>query len=522
MGGLAYLEWRYALHRAAAIARSPARLALWIGYAAFCGFLIYLRLQPSHRDAPNSWLVGSRADIVVSGYAVLSGFEIVRVIAFGQRIFAFRNAAEAVLFSNAGIRPLYVALWLQLRKLAASGGRWLASVAYWILIFFQHNAASVSLRLLLVSLLALAVFMSLDLPVFLLGRTRWRGTVLTLGCALLATGTAFGVLAFAAPSRLAPVVRVLRFDPGVAFTSTLQGNGVGVLGLVALLAALACIVALLGDDALPELYATSQQKLATRLRTRRASREGRSRLVASPVEAHRIPAGAWTLVWKNWVAFRRGRLEVQYWLAECSLAMVVGTGIGIASRLTEGLSIVYSIGATAALVLLSILMLSPFAASLALASDLQKPLFWLSSAPLQTRIAAWTFARSWRGGLALACVPLAAGAAGGNLTLALAAVPATLATYSSLQALGVGLFALFPNPIDARGPMTFVRLFLTFVYCVPPVTLAILVGAFHAPPSVTALVCASAFALEGWVVLEIASLRFVERGALFANVTRSA
>ncbi|GAC1549059.1 MAG: hypothetical protein NVS3B16_22570 [Vulcanimicrobiaceae bacterium] len=167
------------------------------------------------------------------------------------------------------------------------------------------------------------------------------------------------------------------------------------------------------------------------------------------------------------------------------------------------------------------LIAAPFGASLGLAADLAKPLFWLSRAPLRSRIAAWTFARAWRGAFAIALAPLVAGVYARDLVLAVASAPLVLAGYWSLQALGVGLYALFPNPIDSRGPMMLVRTLVTAAYVVPALLVATGISLGHGPPIVVALAAALTLAAEGWAVVELASLRFAEHGAALATLGRA-
>jgi len=170
---------------------------------------------------------------------------------------------------------------------------------------------------------------------------------------------------------------------------------------------------------------------------------------------------------------------------------------------------------------IALLLFAPFRASLDLANDLAKPLFWISRVPLRVRIATWTLARSWRDGLAIGLAPFVAGAIAGNVALACAAFPLAFAIYWSLQALGVGLFAIFPNPIDSRGPIVFVRFAATGAYAIAPLVAAIAVAVLHGPPLAAALASASVFAIEGWIAIELASLRFAENGPALATLSRA-
>jgi hypothetical protein len=136
-------------------------------------------------------------------------------------------------------------------------------------------------------------------------------------------------------------------------------------------------------------------------------------------------------------------------------------------------------------------------------------------------LTAWTFGRAWRGGVSLALAPLVAGLASANVALAITSVPITVAMYWSLQALGVGLYAIFPNPIDGRGPVMVLRLFATAIYVFPAAVVWALATGLGTPIGGGAYAGALAFVLvmgiEGVLVIEFAAYRFREFGASLAT-----
>lgn len=106
-------------------------------------------------------------------------------------------------------------------------------------------------------------------------------------------------------------------------------------------------------------------------------------------------------------------------------------------------------------------------ASVSLADDLRKPLWWISSANLAQRLWAWLYAGAWR---------LAAGTAVGFCSAALAAhrpwfilpaVPIAVIFSLYLKTLGLAAYALFPSKIDARGPVAALRIGLTYLALLP-------------------------------------------------------
>jgi len=517
MGALAYLELRYAKHQCEAILRSPLRLAIWLPYLISIIYIAYLRLSAPHHRA--FLRVGAEHPrlATLAGGLYLGMLGATAGLAAAGRVAAFRSGAEAVLFSNAGVRPLTIALWLQLRKLALGSLRWFASLAYvFVVVAPQHASGWVVLRALIGAVFAVGVLMSCELPAFLLSR-RVRFPIGIFGWVLAATGFAFAITSVLGPRFRAPLVAALQFDPGAFATALLSGRLAPVLLLAAVLAASLAAILALASDAVPELYAATQRTLAVRGRRRSYASEPAFKAGGAGATPH-VPAGALALVWKDWVAFRRGRGALQLWCAGAVFWTLCGGGVAIASMRFDDATPLYSLAAmSAVLVFLS----APLGASVGLAAELSKPMFWLSLSPLRARMAAWTFGRAWRGGTAIALGPLAAGVVSGDVVLATVALPLSLATYWSLQALGVGLYAVFPNPVDSRGPMMLVRLLLTGLYLVPAVGAVALALAFELGALFATLVFVLTLALEGWLIVEASCYRFREHGAALATLSRA-
>ncbi|GAC1299245.1 MAG: hypothetical protein NVSMB19_02870 [Vulcanimicrobiaceae bacterium] len=516
MRALAYLEWRYAWHQVRAILRSPLRLAIWIPFAFSIGYLLYARTAQPQTAIANIGIAPNNATAIAGLYLGLLG--VTAALAATGHVAAFRNSAEAVLFINAGLHPLTVALWLQARKLSNSWGRWFGTLVYVFLIFApRHLGPLATARALLAALLALALQMSVELPVFLLARGSLRAPLAFAGGTLACLGFAFAAFGAIGHEPLRWALALVRVDPGRAALAALSGNPFALVVLVALLGVLLVSIRLLGDDALPELYLVSQRSLST-MRDRRSLVSKVRFSDAAAGGATRVPPGALVFIWKDWIGFKRGRTTFRLWLAGCAFWALCGAGVAVASaRFGDPTFLLTLVGTTACMMLIA----APFGASLGLAADLAKPLFWLSRAPLRSRIAAWTFARAWRGAFAIALAPLVAGVYARDLVLAVASAPLVLAGYWSLQALGVGLYALFPNPIDSRGPMMLVRTLVTAAYVVPALLVATGISLGHGPPIVVALAAALTLAAEGWAVVELASLRFAEHGAALATLGRA-
>jgi len=518
MRALAYLEWRFAMHQIAAIGRSPLRLAIWIPYALSLGYLACARLFGSHQMPVGSVRL-SAEHLTGMGGLYLIALGITVALSAGGRVSAFRTTAEAVLFSNSGIKPIDMAVWLQLRKLLASGLRWAGALAYYFLIFFPQHASPLGAAIaFLTALLAVALLMSVELPIFLLSRGSFNLGFRAFGWIVAATGFAYVAIGFSGERVWKTAIGFVRCDPGGAVRSIQRGSPSALVLFCALLAVMLLAVVCLAHDSLPELYAVSRRSLAAVRRRQSAVRQTRYGAVVS-TPAARIPSGALALAWKDWIGFRRGRGSFALWAGGCLFWAACGAGFAYASIALDDLSPMLTLFGASALLLV---FLAPQGAAAGLAGDLAKPLFWLGKDALRSRLAAWTLGRALRGGVAVGLAPFSAGLVLHQLPLTLAAVPVCLAAYWSLQALGIGLYALFPNPIDARGPMALVRTLVTAAYILPALVLGGAVAALGGGAAAAAATVCLAFVAEGFLTIEFAAHRFSERGATTAIVAESA
>jgi hypothetical protein len=511
---LAYLEVRFVLHQIEAIGRSPLRLAIWIPYALSLGYLALARALGSHYTMFGSMqLDGGRLTGI--GGLYLGALGVTIAMSAAGRVNGFRSAAEALLLSNSGIRPLEMAVWLQLRKLFSSALRWAGALTYYFLIFFpRHAPPLVAVVAFANALLAVALLMSVELPIFLLSRGSVNIGFRIFGWAVAAAGFAYAAVGFSGERVWAPVIAFVRCDPGGAVRSIQNGSPNPLILFCALLTVMLLAIATLAQDSLPELYAVSRRTLAETRRRQSAVRQTRyGALVSTP--ASNIPRGALALAWKDWIGFRRGQGSFALYLAGSLFWAVCGAGFAYASVAIGDLSPMLTLFATGGLILL---FSAPHGAAAGLGGDLGKPIFWLGDDALRLRLSAWTLARALRGGFALALGPLCAGIVLHNVLLAAAALPLCLCAYWSLQALGIGLYALFPNPIDTRGPMALLRTIVTFAYVLPAVFIGALAGSFGGGVVAFITMCAILTA-EGLLAIEFASYRFREAGAAMALVS---
>ncbi|MBC5799452.1 MAG: hypothetical protein GIX03_03265 [Candidatus Eremiobacteraeota bacterium] len=516
MRALWLLEVRYLRHQIAAIGRSPLRLMVWIVYALAMGAVAVVRsLKALHHHAVTP--IALRADFATAGaglYLALLG-TMAAAAAFG-RITPFRNAAEPVLFSNAGLRPVTMAVWLQARKMVTGWLRSFAMLIYALLVFSPPRSdSSATLRAFAAAILVFGIAISLELPTFLLARGRWKGLVRGVACAVAALGFAYGIGGLMGERIRGPLVRTTQLDPGLALAPLLAGDWIAMLVPLLTFALLIGVVAALGNDALPELYAASQRTVGARQRARSpalrtSSRERRRR-------TNTVPRGALALVWKDWITFRRVGGAFAFWLLCCAFWAACGAGTALLTRhYHDATPLALLAGALG----LFVIFIVPYGASAGLVTDLGKPLFWLSPDALRLRLAASTLARAWRLGTALGLAPLAVAVVFGDTIFAAISLPAGIASGWALQALGVGLYALFPNPLDARGPIGALRTLVTIACFIPPALVAAIVALLHGHFAELGIAFAATLACEGWLAIELAAFRLREGGAALAAASR--
>ncbi len=518
MRALAYLEWRFALHQVAAIWRSPLRLAIWTPYVLSLAFFTCARFfGGQHGTFGNVALDADKLTGIGGLYMGALGITI--ALSAGGRVSGFRSSAEAVFFSNSGIRPLEMAVWLQVRKLFASALRWAGALAYYFIIFFpRHSSAAGAAIAFLTALLAVALLMSVELPIFLLSRGTFNLGIRIFAWSLAAVGFAYAAVGFAGWRVWMLAIGYVRCDPGGAVRSIQNGSTNALVVFLALLLVMTAAIAVLARDALPELYAVSRRSLAETRRRQSAVRQTRYDAIVSTPAAH-IPLGALALAWKDWIGFRRGQGSFALFLAGCAFWTLCGSGAAYASIAMSDvapLATLFSFGA------MLVLVLAPQGASAGLAGDLGKPIFWLGSDTLRSRLGAWTLGRAGRGGLALSLAPVSAAIVSGKPLFAVVAVPVCLCAYWSLQALGVALYSLFPNPVDARGPMALLRTLASLVYVVPAFAAGAIAASLGASPPAACTIACVALALEGFAAVELASMRFRETGAATALASTAA
>jgi hypothetical protein len=146
-------------------------------------------------------------------------------------------------------------------------------------------------------------------------------------------------------------------------------------------------------------------------------------------------------------------------------------------------------------------------ASSTLASEVRRPLFWLSPTPLFERLSALLLARIWQTVLLFefAAAGIALGGGRPIQTLLFALGLPVLAAL--LAGVGFAAFALFPSAADARGPVALLRIGFSLVILIPPLALDA-VGSALFGAALPALTAAALVALiEAGALVGIAAWR---------------
>jgi hypothetical protein len=516
VGALAYLDFAHARNQAAAVLRSPARLALWTPYLLMLMFLSVRRAFSAHHPGSDASLVLAPpvATLLAGGFICALG--VMAGLAAGGRATAFRSRSEAIIFVNAGVPSLAIALCLQVRKFLSAWPRWLVTVLY-LFVFLATRAAGNKLGLSL-ALGSFAVFASLstvELPVYLLSRRRFGAIAGYLGWTAAVAGGTYAAIGLAGNGVWTRAIALLGYDPGAWLRAIVAGDARALAVLCAIPIMLVLAIAAFGRDAIPELYAVSMQMFALNER-RRSRTQLFDAHVSSERARARVPSGALAIVWQDWVGVRRRRGGPWLWIAAAAFWSAMGAGITYALMTSDSM-LATSLVTTS----LGLALGVPLMATISIAEDLAKPIWWLAADPLLSRLTAWTFSRSWRGGTSVALLPIVMGVSSGRPAFAVVGALGAIGVWWTLYALGLALYAAFPSRTDERGPIMFLRFVLSGALLVP----AFVAGLFGYDATQNG-VLAFAFAIgvllvEGLAALAFATYRFSEQGASIAMLERA-
>jgi hypothetical protein len=514
---LAYLDFSYAKHQCAAILRSPGRLALWLPYLALFALFGLQRItgqSPIETGAqPGVLEVSTFATLVAGAYLAVFGLAV--GLAAAGRVAAFRSRSEALAFVNAGVPSRTVSSWIQVRKFVAAWPRWLVMLAsLFVLVAPARSSPHGMAHVAGATFAGFVALTMIELPAFLASRRRFGALVGPCGWALALIGATYALLGALGPTIWSRGIELLRLDPGTWLLAVGRGNAQALVLVASVPVALGLGALLLGGDALPELYEASAQTFARR--ERRFYQRGRSCERARRVDV-RIPAGALAILWQDWIAVQRQPVTRRLWAFGFAVWGAIGLAVAYDVRVLQDDAIASALLSIAFLVALSVSL----TATVAIADDLNKPLWWLAADPLAARVAVWTFARAWRGGTSLAMMPLAAGLGTGSVPFALAGAASALVLWWALSALGVALYAAFPSRVDERGPILFLRFAGFAALLLPPAAAGGLVAGMTAVPLLAASAAGVVLVAEAFGAIAFAAWRFSENGAGIAALERS-
>ena len=502
LGALFYADWRTFINDFRRVRRSPGRIAIWAFYAL--SLALYFVSRALYHNVPSGR--GASSDIARADYLACALLGAIALsLAFGTGpIGIFRTRAEARFIVGSRIRAPVSIVYLQARQSLGRALRYVSSVLYFGFLLGPRHLEPLGVLTdfaLVVALLAAAA--AINVPRRLASRP-WAIACMIAGIplALAATAPALrdGLLVFPSSSHIVEIRRILpHLHPG---TMLLAPNPLWLIAALALTATAIAVLASAGRDAYPELFALSlagidrSEALAMRL--------GRAKAVVAPrpvVVRLPAPPGVLVIVWKSIVEFRRSHRTIR----TVALGAAIWLALGFALARFTGDDIARLAAALSAAGLF--LFIASIAATAALATEVRRPLFWLSTATLFERMLALLAARIWRVTLTFELIT-AGFVAGGGVPAGALATGIVLPAFAVLMtSIGFAAYALVPNASDERGPGSGLRLAVAFVLLIPVFAIGGIAGVFFgALPSFAAMtlfMLAEAFTLVGAATWQI-------------------
>lgn len=516
---LAYLEFCQARNFFTRAVRQPGRVVMYLLVALYFGSMMFLRAQH----------VVGRYHGIAEPFASAIGFGAVALIALGFLSAARGNAgtftslADARFLVNSRLCERNVVAWLQIR----SSWRAVSRSIFVVLlnaVIFPTDAKPLGMVLTMTAVLVLST--SLNVPLLRMRAAGYGALGQGIAIALLAGGVlCAAILAWPLlghqPLALSQSLRAL--GVGIIVRASLNGNPL-VLGVL-WAAVFACLgLSYLGStDLYPELLSASERTIRMEARLRRglfarqsgeAKPQGGREIVVRDRGGAPPFTGARTILWKDWISFKRGRGSVALYGAMVVAAATGGVVVGTVAKLSgEGTDFSISIVATLGIVALMLFALS---ATVSLANDVNKPIWWVSASPLRARLYVWTASASWRPALAVTAFALAWALAIHNTALA-AFSPLSIVAVFFVRSIGLALYALFPSRFDQRGPLAILRLFLVYVLAAVALGVGLAAGALSASPAAGVACGFLIAAIEAFALIEFSSVRIASNGASIAQ-----
>jgi hypothetical protein len=551
---LLYLDAHILLNRLRVAVRNPVRLVFWLifvlvilsSFQARSMMNEAIRSRPvpppgavpfSMPFDPTSWL--HVAATFLPGI-ILIVYGIFTIASSRQPLPAFRSAADARFLIGSALPPRLVVVWLILRVILSLS--WRIPLMLYFFIFILPTSLGVSgstgLRIFL-ALLLLTTTVALNLPIFISRQRRIGPNPALVGWLLVMAGLGSIAVIFVAlspgppslVSTLQPVAASL--PPGSWLVGAFDGNGLGLIALAALATGSLLLTWLVAGDVYPELWSSSARVIVLRRAVRRrgpfmtrsdhrqllseagiADPAHRRKTAAASSQGRWVPSGAWTILWKEWLATRRVAGGMRLPAIALLVAVVVGAAIGTVSGSRPEVA-GFLLGPLA----YAVVMLSLFTAY-RLGSDLRKPIWWLSASTLRARLAVLLVARSLRLAVPITAGLLTASVVSGNAVFVLAGAPIAVASTWAINSMALGTYAILPGTSDMRGPGGCLRVIALFIMLIP-IGIAAIVGGIATETGTGSLVAAVVTALgEGWLLVLFAASQLDGNGLAFAQAER--
>ena len=552
---LLYLDAHILLNRIRTAARNPLRLVFWLLFLLVIVSSLQARTMMNEairsRPAPppgagplpmffdpTPWL--HAAATFVPG-VILIVYGVFTIGSSRQSLPAFRSAADARFLIGSALPPRLVVLWLVVRVILSLS--WRIPLMLYFFIFILPTSLGVSgstgLRIFL-ALLLLTTTVALNLPIFISRQRQIGPNPVLFGWLFVLTGLASLVVVFVALSPAPPsLVSTLHpvaasLPPGSWLVGAVEGNGLGLVALAALATGSLLLTSLVAGDVYPELWSSSARVIVLRRAVRRRgpfmTRGEQRRLlteagIGEPARSKRqtsassgrgrwVPSGAWTILWKEWLATRRVAGGMRLPAIALLVAVVVGAAIGTLGRSRPEVA-GFLLGPLA----YAVVMISLFTAY-RMGGDLRKPIWWLSASTLRARLGVLLVARTLRLAIPIAAGLLTASVVGGSGAFVLVGAPIAVASMWAINAMALGTYAILPGTSDMRGPGGCLRVIALFIMLIP-IGIAAAVGGIATESGTGSLVAAVVTALgEGWLLVLFAASQLDGNGLAFAQAER--
>lgn len=553
---LLYLDAHILLNRIRTAARNPLRLVFWLLFILVIVSSLQARTMMNEairsRPAPPPgagplpmffdpmpWL---RVAATFLPGVILIVYGVFTVGSSRQPLPAFRSAADARFLIGSALPPRLVVLWLIIRVILSLSWR-IPLMLYFFIVILPTSlgvSGSTGLRIFL-ALLLLTTTVALNLPIFISRQRQIGPNPVLYGWLFVLTGLASLVVVFVALSPAPPSLvstlhpMALSLPPGSWLVAAFEGNGLGLVALAALATGSLLLTSLVAGDVYPELWSSSARVIILRRAVRRRgpfmTRGEQRRLlteagIGEPARSKRqtsassgrgrwVPSGAWTILWKEWLATRRVAGGTRLPAIALVLAVVLGAAMGAMTRSGRADVVGFLLGPLA----YAVVIISLFTAY-RMGGDLRKPIWWLSASTLRARLAVLLVARSLRLAIPIAAGLLTATVVGGNAAFVLAGAPIAVAATWAINSMALGTYAILPGTSDMRGPGGCLRVIALFIMLIP-IGIAAAVGGIATESGTGSLVATVLTALgEGWLLVLFAASQLDGNGLAFAQAER--